>query len=359
MTGFTQRILKGFEDLSGFLSDVAGGQPWHYTRRATADGESTLFADDGSMVSVLEVRGSMEMIGADDFDQACRSLSQMLSARFASGGHVVQVVAKRDPADAQSSARASIDYMRRSAHNLGLDLDGVIADWAESVSAFAAGEHVWLVAWTRPAVMVPALRNAARKEMARRVRASNVPAGAQPIETRLMELYNDHLGFIEAIRTTMSMAGGSAQGGILVDVMDCKSALRMIRSEIDRDMTSEEWEPLIPGSAPPPPRTPPPADAPRRPGGKRPKRGPVSPPADWGAAISSGHPGTVADRRVVRRQDTHTHLDAHGATRAQIVSGALQRAGENRTAVAHFLPDRFSQSSRHRNAQHHGEPAAV
>ena len=254
MASFAQRILKGFEDFSGFLSDVAGGQPWHYNRLATADGESTLFADDGSMVSVLEVRGSMEMIGPEDFDLACRSLSQTLAARFASGGHVIQVVAKRDPADAHSSARSSIEYMGKTAHNLGLDLDGVITDWADSVSAFAAGEHVWLVAWTRPAVMIPAVRKAARKEMARRVRASNVPKGAQTIETRLMDLYNDHLGFIEAIRTTMLMAAGSAQGGILVDLMDCKSALRMIRSEIDGDMTSDGWEPLIPGVSRPPMR---------------------------------------------------------------------------------------------------------
>ena len=167
---WAQRTLKMFEDLSGFLSDMAAaGQPWHYNRLATADGEHTLFADDGSMVTIMDVRGSMEMIGSEEFDHVCHSLSQMLAGRFSEGGHVIQIVAKRDPADARSSAMSCIDYMRATANNLGLDLDSVIQDWAEAVGAYASGEQVWLVAWTRPGVMVPANRRAAQKQMAKRV----------------------------------------------------------------------------------------------------------------------------------------------------------------------------------------------
>lgn len=62
-----------------------------------------------------------------------------------------------------------IDYMRATAKNLGLDHDGVIQDWAEAVGTYASGEQVWLVAWTRPGIMVPANRRAAQKQMAKRV----------------------------------------------------------------------------------------------------------------------------------------------------------------------------------------------
>lgn len=89
-------FVNGMEKGVRAMSEVFGGPVFSYCRLETVD-DDALVADDGSLVSVLRLEGSLRHIGVHEFSVLVDSLTEKLQSTLSKPGHAIQIVFEYDP----------------------------------------------------------------------------------------------------------------------------------------------------------------------------------------------------------------------------------------------------------------------
>ncbi len=218
-----------------------GNSSAHYIKLETSDDEYTISADDGSMVSVLEVQGVMGMIGSSEFNWIIDQLYQTASNRFNFEGHALQIVFHYDPENIKNQVFDAMSTAKTTAKNLNMDMEGVLDDWAANLSEWCAVEKVWLVLWTRPSILPPAEKKQAKSNMGKSVAKSLQGINAQAIGKLMHELKSDHQNFLFSIENAFKGVG------VLISKLTAHQILYCMRDIIDTEFTNSNWKALLPG----------------------------------------------------------------------------------------------------------------
>lgn len=225
--------------MNDFLFPAASG---HYCFLETADGDldHALVGQDGSLVSLIEVRGATAISNDAALIAQVNRMEVELATRLSGPGHAVQVVFDYDPFRATEDVSRSIDPARATAARLGIDLNEVLTDWAGAVASYCAAERTWFVLWTRPSCLSPAERKLEYQRRGKNIAQCPVDGAQQPMAA-LDGLRDRHSAFVAGFHDTL---GGS---GILCRVLDAHDSLAAIRRAADPDATGPEWRARIPG----------------------------------------------------------------------------------------------------------------
>lgn len=90
------RLVHGVDCGIRALSEVFAGPVHSYCRLETVD-DGVLVADDGSLISLLRLEGSLKQIGVEEFGSIVSSLTEKLQSSLSRPGHLVQVLFEYDP----------------------------------------------------------------------------------------------------------------------------------------------------------------------------------------------------------------------------------------------------------------------
>ena len=238
--GFFDKFLAPFQTL--MKSTVES-----YIRLETADDERTFAAKDGSLVSVLRVDGSRQIIGEDEYKHLIESATIKIGARFDRPGHAWQIVFVRDPERINRFMNKMITPSRVTARNTDMNLDDLFQERVNHLSKFLMYEECFFVLWTRPSVLTKSEieRSVEDRKNIKWVNAAFAQfplAGIEALRTR-------HKSFISAIISSLD------ELGIGASVIETHEALRYIRNNIYPSKVSDNWKPCLPGD-PIPPRAP-------------------------------------------------------------------------------------------------------
>lgn len=212
-----------------------------YCKLHTTWGDHNLVAEDGSMITVMEHYGSIDLIGDQDWAQSVNRLLTGLNSRMSAAGHLIQVVKTYDPDKAHEEVAAQFEPSKITLKNFGINIDPVMDDWQESISRYCAAEHVLIVAWTRPyCLSTPELRNA-KKNMRKRLLKMPFGTNIQNIGKVMIDLEETHNGFVSLLEETFKGVG------MITETLDCHQALWWVRHELFPEFTSKDYKPCIPG----------------------------------------------------------------------------------------------------------------
>ena len=100
------RLVHGVDCGIRALSEVFAGPVHSYCRLETVD-DGVLVADDGSLISLLRLEGSLKQIGVEEFGSIVSSLTEKLQSSLSRPGHLIQVLFEYDPREAGSGLRNS------------------------------------------------------------------------------------------------------------------------------------------------------------------------------------------------------------------------------------------------------------
>lgn len=234
---FFTRLDRFLYRLNDFMFPACAG---HYSFLETTDDDESLVAQDGSLVSLIEVFGTRSVPSDDGLVSLVHHLEVELATRMDSPGHLIQVVFDYDPGGALDTTLESISPAKGTAERLGLRMGEILDDWAGAVSRHCAAEHVWVAVWTRPSSLAPAEVAAERKRRGRAMAAVPVVFAQQP-GAAMAGLRDRHAAFAAGVRQTLSGAG------LLCAVLDVHTALRVIRRAHDPGSAGPEWRARVPG----------------------------------------------------------------------------------------------------------------
>ncbi len=241
MTPSVDRAFRTIDRVLYGLNEWFAQPATHYCRLETSDDEHSISADDGSLLSMIELNGCLPMIGEKEFSQMIGSLEMKLGTKLSRSGHALQVVFDYDPDTAHAEVSGHFDAMKVTAKNLGLDIDFIMDDWAESVSSWCASERVWMVLWTRPFVLSRTDIKHARLEMGKNVLSAPHGSGRQEAGKLMNAIRNEHRAMVGSVSQALTDVG------MLNRVLDAHQLLWEVRRSVDPEWTSRHWRALLPG----------------------------------------------------------------------------------------------------------------
>ena len=234
-------ILNITSDISLAFGEVLKTRPQSYCVLNTSDSDTTMSSDDGSLVTVIKLHGSISVVGADRNDLIITTLSESLAPFMDEAGHILQVVFNYDPARAKKDIAESMESAVNTARTLNLDLEGFMEDWVESLSGYCASEDCYLVMWTQPAALSAQAKKEGNREVGKSRLAAPEGRDAQVVGRVMRRLHEVHDGYVNALTSSLDKLELSHT------IMDNHDSLLDIRTMICPSLTSSFWRAALPG----------------------------------------------------------------------------------------------------------------
>lgn len=89
------KLVNGIDCGIRAISEVFAGPVYGYCRLETVD-DDVLVADDGSLVSLLRLEGSLKHVGVEEYGSIVSGLTEKFQSSFSKPGHLLQVVFEYD-----------------------------------------------------------------------------------------------------------------------------------------------------------------------------------------------------------------------------------------------------------------------
>lgn len=218
-----------------------------YCELETINDDNTLVYTDGSMATICEFQGTKSLMGRDDYIGMIQQLTKSFTPFLERGnGHALQVLFRKD-LDASETLSATSQLQMSTATRLGLAVNDLIEENAQTYARYVYDEACYLVFWSRPALLDPIEKKQAAEENGTFRRETNWPAmgDAQNLLRPISHLRDRHAAYVNQITSDMR----SPQLGCALEIFGVHDAIREVRKSVLRDATSPKWMAALPGDA--------------------------------------------------------------------------------------------------------------
>lgn len=246
-------IVDFIEDIAYFVGSIFGTHANSFCDLETADGPYALVTKPGELVSAIEIRGIRMLVGPDEFEDLCASLTRTLVPIMGRPGHVIQCWFQRDPQGTGQMIDAVLEPSRLTAERLQLDVADILSSRARHLPKFCADERMMIGVWTlKAALPKQTLANAGKQRQKAFSNIENIGAfsrtGTQNILATMPDLRNIHDSAVQTIHDALESSGFSVRR------LSSHEMVREIRTAISPEVTPAQWRPCLPGD--PVPRMP-------------------------------------------------------------------------------------------------------
>lgn len=238
-----EKIANFVEGALAFFGESLMQSASDYVDISGVEDHTTFVLKDGSRMSLVRINGSRRMIGVDEFQDIDHRLTTSLQAFMRGGGHAISCIFESDYDDVEREIREAQVPMRQTAEKLNLALDDLFEEDVRVLKQFCASERAWIALYTRPSAFTSAelkRDNAARMEL---LKDNPLPTmeDAPNLFRVIAGLKSRHDSFVSSLVQEL----GAAE--IALTLLDVHEAARDMRMTLDREFTSEDWKPCLPG----------------------------------------------------------------------------------------------------------------
>lgn len=240
----SQAIVNLLDSLLSWSSKMTREPAPSFCELETVDADKkTLIASDGSLASIVELKGSSRLVGDDEYRDIIRRLSDTLQSFMKNPGHTLQVYWIRDPDGAADIVRMALEPSREQARRLKLDFEDIMDEKEREIAKYVCHESVFFVLWTHPGVLSPAELKAATVEKDKAIKPLEKFnfLDAQNPRKLLAALRHRHSSFVASLTAEMRDLN------LVCAEQNAHEALRNVRYSIDPTWTPRSWKPVIPG----------------------------------------------------------------------------------------------------------------
>lgn len=243
MAGFLSYFLDGVDTFLAWLSTSLKQTAESYCDLQTADSPTVLVGHDGSLVSVLRVRGVRALIGTEEFSRIQQGLQQTLQTTLSRPGYAIQIFFSYNKDDVKDEIAEILRGAKETAKRLGLSLNDLFEERANYLAKYCAHEDVYMVLWARPNSLTKEQMNRANKEKRKMVKEMKIPPfrHTQNLVAAVPDLRDSHDSFVRGVMNDMNMLE------LVTDLLEVHEALYVIRMTVDPDFTDRSWRPVLPG----------------------------------------------------------------------------------------------------------------
>src|SRR5471030_101712 len=209
-----------------------------------------LVNDDGDYCSVYEVAGSFcdtdEDAAVDKpYSWAGRieRMTHALTANYRRHGNKISLVYEEDPQRGHEEVKRLLAPQYRSVKRTGIAMTGILDERLAKLSPWVSRERCYLVCYTgRNALSAHELADENKRLNALVAQSPDAKFGQNPVLAEMAGQKIRHDAFLSLVESAFSDNGQ----GVLMTRMDAHAVGQALRSQVDRQGTSEAWQPLLP-----------------------------------------------------------------------------------------------------------------
>lgn len=206
--------------------------------------EDNLVLKNGGLCTLMELRGSYDMVGDAGFAQQCEFLYNNLKGVLNKPGHRLTFVFMRDKKSARRQIREALDPAWRKQKSMNLKTLPLLQEQEDMLSKILSYEVCYLAVYTFPSVLPSAGRKTAMKK--RNSEASKQKVGVKSGATsqspmvRVRDIVQTHNGLVSKIKDDLS-------AGVDLKILSPHEAIKAARMLSDPGFTSQQWRPSLLG----------------------------------------------------------------------------------------------------------------
>lgn len=240
---FVENMLDGIDTVLTWVSSGLKQTVESYCDIHTADSETALAANDGSLMSLIEIQGVNMLIGTEEFAHIHQVFHQCIQSSMGRPGHSMQFFFNYDNTKSRQLVEKNFEPAMHTAEVLQLDMKDLFRERVDIISNYCAEEKVYLAIWTGPSMLTGEEQKASTKEKMEMIKENHIPAFryTQNYFAAIPALRDAHDSFVRSIATDLASAG------VVNQVMNVHDACWAIRSSFDRSFTSDDWQAVLPG----------------------------------------------------------------------------------------------------------------
>ena len=240
---FIDRIIDNIDSLFSWFNSAMKQSVDTYCDLETAEDTHTLVSRDGSLISIIRIRGVMKLVGPEEFEHIHEGLTRAFGTALSKSGHAVQVYFNYDRGFAADEIAEKLRPAQETANRLNMDLNDLFDERIKHISRYCAKEDVYFVLWTRPGVLSRDQQKKAMKSKVKYIKDKKIPPfkNSQNVMASFDDIRNTHDSFV---RSTMNDLKTYNMHSELLEVHEAIKAARM---SADPDFTAKDWKPVLPG----------------------------------------------------------------------------------------------------------------
>ncbi len=243
MPGIIDSILDGFDTFLAWFATSLKQTTASYCDLETADSPHVLVAHDGSLISLLRIRGVKALVGSEEFARIENGLLQSLQSTLSRTGYEVQVFFNYNKDEIGEEIAEILKPAIETSKRLDLALDDLFEERIKYLSQYCAHEEVYMALWTRPASLTKEQYKRANKEKLKMIKDKKLPAFeyTQNLIAAIPDLREAHDSFVRSVYNDLNMLG------LTTNLLEVHEAIYEIRRSVDPDFTDRQWRPVLPG----------------------------------------------------------------------------------------------------------------
>ena len=175
MPHIVDSIIDGVDTFLAWLSTSLKQTTASYCDLESADSATALVAHDGSLVSVLRIRGTKALVGSEEFDRIQNGLLQSLQSTLSRPGYTVQVFFNYNKDNIGEEIAAIFEPATETAARLSLNLNDLFEERVKYLAKYCAHEDVFLVLWARPSSLTKEQFKRASKDKTKMIQGEKNP----------------------------------------------------------------------------------------------------------------------------------------------------------------------------------------
>ena len=237
---------KFIDSISTILSWISMGLRQSidaYCDIQTADSSTTLVMYDGTLVSILEVKGVTHLVGEEEFKYIHDQLLQSLRPSMSHIGYSIQVHYSYNKDNTEKLIAENFQDALNTAKTLNMDITDVIDERIRYISKYCSEEVLHIVLITKPSSLSSEGLKKAIKYKNENNKKDKVPPFSitQNVIAAMPAIRDAHDSFVRSVLTDFNGLD------IQVALLDVHTAIHHIRCTIDVDFTDPSWTPVLPG----------------------------------------------------------------------------------------------------------------
>ena len=239
--GLGTAIIDGLDSILDGLGSAAKHGFADYCDLETIDNDYNLVAKDGSICTLIDLRGTQRLRSGTGLNILVERLVSSLQGSFEKRGHAMQAFFEVDPDRTQQQIRELQRTPRNTLERLELDMGDLLDERENFLPQWVSSERCYFVLWTTPSVLVKSERQEEKKARQERIKGKVITKNSQNPLAAVAMIRNRHDAFVESFLRELGLQG------VVGEKMKAKAALREIRYSVDPGFTAPDWEPAVPG----------------------------------------------------------------------------------------------------------------
>lgn len=243
MANWAEVILDGVDAFFAWMSTSLKQTTESYCDLETADSPTDLVDHDGSLVSVLRIKGVKALVGSEEFNRMQLNLQTSLQTTMSRTGQAIQVYFNYNKDAVAQEITEILRPARETAVRLHLELTDLFDERSNYLAKFCAHEEVYLVLRTRPQSLTREQRRRANKEKRIQIKEKKIPpfSQSQNIIAAIPDLREAHDSFVRSTVNDLNAMG------IVSELLEVHEAVYEMRMSVDPDFTDRSWRPILTG----------------------------------------------------------------------------------------------------------------